>query len=72
MRKILGPEITLQGNLEPRILQAAPDVVERRVQEFLESMANDSAYIFNLGHGVFPDTPPASVKKLVQVVQDFG
>ena len=71
MRQILGPNITLQGNLDPRILQASPEVVQEKVVKLLQMMENDPAYIFNLGHGVFPDTPYDSVKTVIQTVKNF-
>ncbi|MDN3508412.1 MAG: uroporphyrinogen decarboxylase [Simkaniaceae bacterium] len=69
LREMLGPNITLQGNLDPRILQADLATVAHRTQKLLDEMKNDPAYIFNLGHGVFPDTPPESVAAIVSTVQ---
>jgi uroporphyrinogen decarboxylase len=70
-RRRLGPRPGLQGNLDPTALFAAPDLVRGRVQRILESMRGDPAYIFNLGHGILPETPVASVRALVEAVRAF-
>jgi uroporphyrinogen decarboxylase len=71
MRQKLGPKIVLQGNIDPCILYAPVDVIRARVTRLLESMEGDSAWIFNLGHGISPDMPIESVATLVDTVQAF-
>ena len=70
-RKQVGPDIALMGNLDPTILFCDPDVVEARVQEILESIGHDPGFIFNLGHGILPETPPDNAKRLVDTVHAF-
>ena len=72
VRRRLGPEIGLQGNLDPAMLFAPVPEVKRRVGELLESLRDDPSYIFNLGHGILPQIPVASVEALVETVQAFG
>ncbi len=64
---VLGPEGVVQGNLDPCILYARPEVIEREVQQILCSAA-DRPHIFNLGHGLHPDMPYENVKFLVETV----
>ena len=47
-------------------------VVAEKVGGVLHEMDSDPAYIFNLGHGVFPDTPPQSVAVAVETVKTYG
>lgn len=71
VRQRLGPKVALQGNLDPAVLCASPEVVRRRTQELLEALRGDPAYVFNLGHGIGKDTPVASVEALVETVKSF-
>jgi len=66
-RRRLGPDVTLQGNLEPACLFLDEAQLERRVRELLEA-AGRERYIFNLGHGVLPPTDEARARFLVQTV----
>lgn len=65
------PGVTLQGNLDPMLLFAPLEVIERQVDKILKEMEGDPAFIFNLGHGILPRTPVAAVKLLVQKVQNL-
>lgn len=49
------PDLTLQGNLDPALLLTSPEAIRTHATSLLDSMKNDPAYIFNLGHGVPPD-----------------
>lgn len=58
----------LQGNLDPLALIAGGAVLERQVDEILQTMQG-KAHLFNLGHGILPDTPIAHVEKLVSLIR---
>ena len=58
----------MQGNLDPLGLFAPPDRVETAARNLLQA-TDGMAHIFNLGHGVHPETPYASVERLVQTVK---
>jgi len=68
-RKIIGNDIALQGNLDPILLLGNSDVLDRRVQELLREGGNQG-YIFNLGHGILPPTPPENVRLVVNRVKE--
>ncbi|HLU49704.1 MAG TPA: uroporphyrinogen decarboxylase, partial [Planctomycetota bacterium] len=69
-RRAFGSRIALQGNLDPTVLFAPPDEVARRTKDMLESMRNDPSYIVNLGHGILPETPVASVRAFIDTVRE--
>ncbi len=64
-------EITLQGNLDPSLLYAKVEVIEKKVGDFLSSLPRKTGYIFNLGHGLAPDMSEEKVKFLVDTVKSF-
>ena len=70
-RRLLPERMALQGNLEPALLFAPPEVMERRAHAILRTAAGAPGFIFNLGHGVLPQTPPAAVARLVELVHRF-
>ncbi len=62
---------SVQGNLDPTVLFDKPDVVKSRTQEILDSLSRHNNFIFNLGHGILPETPLASVEAMIQTVKKF-
>ena len=58
----------IQGNLDPLALLAGGDTLDRAVDAILDAFA-EGPFIFNLGHGVLPDTPVAHVEQLVARVR---
>jgi uroporphyrinogen decarboxylase len=61
--------VVVQGNLDPLLLVAGGEAMEERVAEILERMEGQR-FIFNLGHGIVPQTPPENVARLVQLVRE--
>ena len=59
----------MQGNLEPAVLLADRDTVRRRTREILALAAGRPGHIFNLGHGVLPQTPVENVLEVVATVK---
>jgi uroporphyrinogen decarboxylase len=53
----VGPRTTLQGNLDPTALYAAPDAIEAAVRAMLAHVPAGRAHVVNLGHGILPDVP---------------
>lgn len=66
--KTLGPKLAIQGNLDPIALVAGGDALARATDRILEATAG-APFIFNLGHGVIPETPPEHVAALVERVR---
>jgi uroporphyrinogen decarboxylase len=65
---ILPPGMPVQGNLDPLALIAGGEALESGVGRILSSLA-ERPHVFNLGHGILPDTPIANVEKLIQLVR---
>jgi len=62
---------TIQGNLDPHALFGTPEGVFARTLKILETVAGKDNFIFNLGHGIQPETPVENVKMLVETVHGF-
>ncbi len=71
VRKRLGPDLPVQGNLDPFALFQPPEKLSRTIQEILAKGSQWPGYIFNLGHGIQPQTPIEGVKCLVETVNNF-
>lgn len=69
-RSIVGPDKSLQGNLDPCILYGNEAFIEKETQFMIHSFGSQR-YIANLGHGVYPDIDPHKVKRFVETVQSF-
>ena len=65
----IGHDRAVQGNLEPAVLLADRDTVRRRVHEVLDRAGGRPGHIFNLGHGILPQTPVENVLELVAAVR---
>lgn len=68
----VGPALALQGNLDPFALFGEPASVKDQAAGVLRRMAGRLGHIMNLGHGILPSTPIASVEALVEAVRDFS
>jgi uroporphyrinogen decarboxylase len=66
-RRILGPEVAVQGNLDPYALFLPTGELQKRVRAILEN-AGPVGHIFNLGHGIFPQADPEKARALVNAV----
>ena len=64
----VGLERGVQGNLEPAVLLGPPELVVERTREVLRRAAGRPGHIFNLGHGVLPETPVANLQLVVETV----
>ncbi|MDP8957755.1 MAG: uroporphyrinogen decarboxylase [Actinomycetota bacterium] len=67
--KQLGLERCIQGNLDPAVLLTSPGQVRAAVEDVLEQAAGRPGHVFNLGHGIVPESPPESVAALVEAVR---
>jgi uroporphyrinogen decarboxylase len=67
-REMIGPDKTLQGNLDPCVLYASFETIEKETAKMLKSFGNNK-HIANLGHGLYPDIDPEKVKCFIQAVK---
>jgi uroporphyrinogen decarboxylase len=71
LRRDGEPEPVVQGNLDPAVLMADFDAVEREVRRIVEQGRAAGGHIVNLGHGVLPDTDPAVLTRVVELVHSL-
>lgn len=71
-RRRIGDRAAVQGNLDPAILLAGDNAVEREAARVLESFGKGAGHVFNLGHGITPKTPPERVALLLRTVRDLS
>lgn len=71
-RQRVGNRVALQGNLDPAILYATPDVIRREVKAIIDKFGKGSGHVFNLGHGITPDVDPDNVAVFVDAVHEFS
>ncbi len=65
---IVGHDVAVQGNLDPVVLFAPRHEIERRVEDIVRRAAGRPGHIFNLGHGILPQTPVESVAATADLV----
>ncbi|EMI10276.1 uroporphyrinogen decarboxylase [Anoxybacillus gonensis] len=71
--KDMGLTKALQGNLDPAVLLAPWEVIEARVKQILDDgMAHEGGYVFNLGHGIFPQIQPETLKRLTAFIHEYS
>ncbi len=68
----IGFDKAVQGNLDPVVLLSNPAVIEKRVKDILKRAGGRSGHIFNLGHGILPETPVDNVIALVDMVHNLS
>lgn len=67
-RDTLGPAMAVQGNLDPTVLFATREIIEREVKRVLDENAGRPGHIFNLGHGILPSVPAENARFMVECV----
>ena len=70
--RTVGYDKAVQGNLDPLVLLADRQEIRRRAKDVLDQAAGRAGHIFNLGHGVLPQTPVDHVIALVEAVHELG
>jgi uroporphyrinogen decarboxylase len=68
----IGPDRAVQGNLDPCTLFAPVDVVESEVRRVLDEGRAAPGHVFNLGHGVLPETDPDVLTRVVELVHELS
>lgn len=70
--QMVGPDRAIQGNLDPLVLLADTATIRDRAGQILQQAANRPGHIFNLGHGVVPQTPFENARALVEIVHELS
>jgi uroporphyrinogen decarboxylase len=70
--RAVGQDKAVQGNLDPAVLLADRATIRRRAAEVLQQAGGRPGHIFNLGHGILPQTPVENVIALVEAVHELG
>lgn len=71
-RKTVGHAAAIQGNLDPAILCASPEIIENEVKKILSAFGYHRGHVFNLGHGVPQDSPVENIKLLIDTVHHLS
>lgn len=71
LRKEVPSHIAIQGNLDPEILKGPLEILQAKAKFILDSMKGERGFIFNLGHGIEPDTSVENVRWLVEYVKSL-
>jgi len=66
----LGSDVAIQGNLDPAVLLGSPELIRSQSKDILRRTRGKLGHIFNLGHGMLPETSPENVIELVKFVHD--
>jgi uroporphyrinogen decarboxylase len=69
--EIIGPERAIQGNLDPAVLLGPWETVAEQAQDVLRRACGRPGHIFNLGHGILPETPVENLVRLVELVHQY-
>ncbi len=64
-------EVAVQGNLNPKTLFEKPEIIFKEAEKILKAVGSRPGFIFNLGHGILPETPVDHVMALVDFVHDW-
>ena len=72
VRRRIGTQVALQGNLDPAVLYAAPERIREQVAQVLADFGTGPGHVFNLGHGVQPGVDPERVGTLVAAVHELS
>jgi len=71
-RAVLGETKAIQGNLDPCVLFASKDKIKQETDRVLSGFGEGPGHIFNLGHGILPNTPPENARYLVSCVKELS
>lgn len=72
VRNQVGDKVALQGNMDPAVLYADPDIIKRTVADILESFGHGTGHIFNLGHGIQPAVDPEHAGIFIDAVHKLS
>ena len=70
-RRTFGQRKAVQGNLDPVVLFASPEEIRARAHRIMDEVGPEPGHVFNLGHGILPQTPMDNAIALVKAVHDY-
>ena len=68
-KRLVGDKVALQGNLDPTILFSSAKRIGEGVKSVLEKFGSGSGHVFNLGHGILPETPVENARAMIDAVK---
>lgn len=71
-RQRVGDKVALQGNMDPSVLYASPEVIKREAKKVIDGFGKGAGHVFNLGHGIHQHIDPENVSVLVDAVHEYG
>ncbi len=71
-RRRLGGRFAIQGNLDPYVLTAPSEVIHEHARRLLDEGMREPGYIFNLGHGLFPEASLDKLKELTDFIHSYS
>jgi len=71
-RRRIGPKFAVQGNLDPTVLTAPTKVIHQYAKQLIDQGLEQPGYIFNLGHGLFPEASIDKLKELTDFVHEYS
>ncbi|MEK4435035.1 MULTISPECIES: uroporphyrinogen decarboxylase [Paenibacillus] len=71
-RKRLGGKFAVQGNLDPYVLTAPMDLIKQQAKVILDEGIKEPGYIFNLGHGLFPEASLEKLRELTAYIHEYS
>jgi len=71
-KRRIGDQVALQGNLDPSVLYAAPEVIRKEVGTILKGFGNGNGHVFNLGHGIHQHVDPEHARVFVDAVHELS
>lgn len=71
-RAQVGQQVSLQGNLHPKVLLQHESIIRQEVKRLMESYGDFPGHVFNLGHGITPDVHPDAVYQLIDAVKTYS
>jgi uroporphyrinogen decarboxylase len=70
--RIIGEDKAIQGNLDPAVLLAPDALIDREVRDVLGRAAGRPGHIFNLGHGLLPETRVGAIQRVIDTIHEYG
>jgi uroporphyrinogen decarboxylase len=70
--RIIGEDKAIQGNLDPAVLLAPDAVIDREVRDVLDRAGGRPGHIFNLGHGLLPETRVEAIQRAIAGVREYA